>query len=422
MAIIYAGLIFITPFPILEFLEYHSFASEFLLSVVGSWWLGALGLHKYFDKKKSDPIMGKPAVVREEGEEADGLSRDGHFWLKNFLKNQYELDITSVRSASTGDGDQFQKDSYFIQTRDGENFVFHLAGVTLNAARAYVSAQLSPSLDGKSQPHFIRHQRHYDEKFPVDDYILLWEGVRWVLERQVDHGNPLTHTPSVTPHGGRGEGVWSDERGQVTEIVLIELGSRPTDQNVNEFMSQAARLTVAEYSRRATQTSIPLSAPWSIENTGTPVLIVDEGSVRTAAQRENLALLVKKHPHSAIITNATGLSVSGVGSALIFSRPGAFTQRQTQEGIPLGIWDVSLSSLEDEFSAIAQTGNGTGFRFMQTEVLHLNVEGLTIEQNSILEAAQRAWILNALFQLTLPARSLDWTGIIETLTAIARYA
>jgi hypothetical protein len=422
MAIIYSGLIFITPFPILEFLEYHSFASEFLLSVVGFGWLGALGLHNYFDKKESEPAMGTPPAFSGEEKDADGLSRDGHFWLKNFLGHQYELDITSVRSASTGDGDQDQKNSYFIRTRDGENFVFHLAGITLKAARAYVSAQLSPSLDGRSQPHFIRHRPHYDEKSLEDDYLLLWEGVHWVLERNVDHGNPLTHTPSVIPHGGRGEGVLSDERGQVTEIVLIELGSRPTDQNVNKFMSQAARLTVAEYSRRATQTSIPLSAPWSIEKTGTPVLIVDEGSVRTTSQRENLALLVKKHPHSAIITNATGLSVSGVGSALIYSRPGAFTQRQTQEGIPLGIWDVSLSSLEDEFLAIAQAGNGTGFRFMQTEVLHLNVEGLTKEQNSILEAAQRAWILNALFQLTLPVRSLDWTGIIETLTAIARYA
>jgi hypothetical protein len=179
MAVIYTTLIILTPFPILEFLEYRSFVSVFLLSMVASWWAGALALHSHFDKNRSPSNKEKlnPDVK---------LKSDKYFWLENFLKHQYEMDIWKVEPDHMNDASLSGEKSYRVFTRGGEIFVFRKVGETLETARLFISSQLDLHHEDKSIHPFIRHVPHHDEKFAEDHFIILWEGVRWCLERSFE--------------------------------------------------------------------------------------------------------------------------------------------------------------------------------------------------------------------------------------------
>jgi hypothetical protein len=409
MAFIYTSLIIITPFPLLEFLEYRSFVSVFLLSVVASWWAGALALHRSFDRKRSEMDIKKVTLSDPK------LKTDEYLWLRNFLARQYLLDIRTMERVFEGGTSEVPKVSYRIQTMKGEIFSFRIVGESLTSARGIVSTLL------ESKALLVPHFPHADERFPEDRYILLWEGIRWVLEQHSEQGSiPLTPLSELTSSPEPAE--LTAERSLVTEKVLAELGERPTDLRVRDFMDHAARLTVEKYSERAIEKSIVPTFPWIEEGQGTHVLFVDAESVRTAAQRENLSALVAGRSNWAIITNSKGLSVPGVDSQFVFFRPEVFPDVKTEEGVPLGIQEVLLAKLGDVFGTILTARNGAGLRFMHTPVIRLNPEGLTAEQKDIRDAADRAWLLNAVFKLVLPSRLLDWKGIFETLTAIARNA
>lgn len=207
---------------------------------------------------------------------------------------------------------------------------------------------------------------------------------------------------------------------QGTDSPLVSVvDARPTNLGV-EFMDGKARETVETALRHMGSVPLSLKSAWLTENgKGTPVLLVDDKSVETETQKKALTASIKDKPNAVIMTNAEDLTIPGVSPERIFYRPGAFSSLRTAEGLPLGLVSISLRSLLADLAQINHYGEG--LTFLHTAVTELNTDGLGNDHMDIREAAKRAWILNALFQL-VPARSLDWNKIKETLTAIARNA
>jgi hypothetical protein len=206
MAVIYTSLIILTPYPILEFLEYRSFVSVFLLSMVVSWWAGALALHSHFDRKRSP-------LNREKFNPDLKIKSDEYFWLKNFLQHQYQMDIWKVEPDHMNDESLSGGKSYRVFTQGGGIFVLRKVGETLLSARSFVSSQLNPQPHGEINHSFIRHVPHHDEKLNEDHFIILWEGVRWSLERPI--GDVLNKLTKPTNDTGRATSLWGVKLAEV---------------------------------------------------------------------------------------------------------------------------------------------------------------------------------------------------------------
>lgn len=210
------------------------------------------------------------------------------------------------------------------------------------------------------------------------------------------------------------------EQHQVSSQVISDLGARPLNQGVAEFMDRAARKTVETFSQGVSQSgNSPLDSR-AEDSKGTLVLFVDSRSVDTIEKRAALSTFIRGKKDVVVITNANELSISGLGADRLFHSPGVFSPVRSPQGVPLGSMQVSLAGLVADLINLPNHGNG--FHFVQTAVVQLNTRNLGEAQQDILHAAESAWVLNAFFQLTLPAHLLDWNGIIETLTAIARNA
>lgn len=204
---------------------------------------------------------------------------------------------------------------------------------------------------------------------------------------------------------------------EVAAQILATLGEAVPSLGV-EDMDGAARLAVKAFSQGEEGTTPASFTRWLQEGQGTNILIVDPLSVNTPEKVADLAKSVRGKP-VAIITNAQGLSVPGVDPRWILFRPAVFSLFKNDAGHSLGVWEVSLSELEADFRTMEE--NGPGLAFYQTEVIYkLDTNG--IKNQDVVGAARKAWILDRVFKVVFSVRSIDWKGVIDTLSRIARNA